>query len=1796
MNDDEESKFQIKESRKEIIYRKLKNSIFQTYYRLIPSSLSSILFYSLLITLEFFQITGLILFDIRSSDKIDMIRLETHKFHSMYYPIKLFKISYVLFKEKSEHFSVILLYCSFIFLILHILIYIYYYLNIIEIRNQLTIYTETFFKLMFYFDLFICSFLTIPLYTIYFSFYQCDSQNNKILNFPNLSCHNWFHYFNIVISSINIFLLTFIGLLSSFFLNENHLIPKVPWNNSFSLITCLIFTEKIILSLCYIIKFDYSFHIKSIIIPILMIIHTLLRLQKHFFRVKLVGYLKSCYEFSITFFSFIGIINHFYDSLNFKLSSFFLEISTGFCFGIMLVFLVEKLNQKTLFVNSKITLTEKLCATQLLYLLQLAKEEAEDNIKTSIFLPVLQQHRIKCFDVTCRCGAYFKFIKENFNDMLEDSSYKEIKFALKRKLSIRRGSALRRNTMKKFSIHKKSQMKFDWDFPQKAEDDITYLLDFKTEDEKINKTILIYEIIRIIGENMLKTFPNCQRIKLYFSYLMVFYLGNKYRALYELMKISKQSQNLKIQYEIFLCKKEIENQMQQELKNPLYDKSYYDSSTQGISMESILDFNKLTNRMFDLVNSTSKLLIKFWQEILGFDSDLNSSDSENNFSPLEQETTTNKKNKRAVYKYAVMISKGFHKMNKIYYKLRKIDSFKSKIVFQLYFEFLEKVIFNGEQSKEIKKFINLNKYFQRDLKEENEFLIFHKDKINMDDVGSCVISADLLSLGKILNCNLQFGNIFKYEKDDLRMESINKLIPSYIADFHNDFLLRYLQKGKSHIIGKNKLLFGLRSDGLTIPIIIFVKSVPNLEKSIRFIGLVKKLSKKHFLWKPPLNLYEESQNHDYITLNMSNKKIVSFILTTISGQVYGITKNALKLFGIPLNVLLPPLNNNQFKRNLTINNNNNNEGREKIQRENEILEITHIFKGLDFGNYSQMASLKSEVGIEMTIETICLKNYFHDFRESLETSHSNLLKCLNNFDPNLSFAKHQVRLSVTEIKFNDGLTGTYLFKVILLRNNDAFINIIKRHYLQGKNEIFQNFILGSLKKQEIKNQKNKNLHSDKNSFVHVSSKSNTENNEEEKRNEIVKKSQKSLKQLTIPKQINYFFLIFFLSLLFLFIVALFEFLYSQWYSNNIFSYSEMFNLSNFRNLHLIQIILYIETLIFLDNDIYSEKEFNRTQIILKLNTEINKNLDLLSTLHSYVDTIDDEINDIFNIYSVSSYDLKKNLSIIKGTNILSNLLNQILVYINNLLDNGETIKVKDINSFFYNYLSNVTIDSVNKDIFYILYNYCFSVRFLLDKSISIMLDRFHNIKFFESSFRDYIVYIPYFILLITIILDLYILKKLADYKIGILKIFYLVNKNYGELIINRCQIFVEYTKNFTKYTKMDINKVFNNLLNKNESKEEDNESDSSKRLESNFEDDKSLSSKNILLKSIKRLKSLEGKTLFQKKEEKEKEQKQKDSKQEKLMKEKLKKELADSKKNATRKMLIILIGIILLILFHLIYFTIVILLNSKFDNRIKKTIETIFNLSNRGWMFFNFLFFYREMIISNDDNQVISDYNDITKLMEEIYTPKDLFFLYMTRIYSIETNIVLLTNRFNNGYRNKILDKTVEIENLLNSEKYCQTLKNFDENYYENFLYDCDNFYTNYNGLKDNIHIIAGYIQANVPDYKNKNISDIISIIQLNATFINYAELYISQGIFYEMKELQSGLEKFINSYRKQITIRLTIIVSIIVIEFILYVLMWKYLKKSLSNDKEILNIIPNEAIVYSQKLKAALLDLNNFK
>ena len=74
------------------------------------------------------------------------------------------------------------------------------------------------------------------------------------------------------------------------------------------------------------------------------------------------------------------------------------------------------------------------------------------------------------------------------------------------------------------------------------------------------------------------------------------------------------------------------------------------------------------------------------------------------------------------------------------------------------------------------------------------------------------------------------------------------------------------------------------------------------------------------------------------------------------------------------------------------------------------------------------------------------------------------------------------------------------------------------------------------------------------------------------------------------------------------------------------------------------------------------------------------------------------------------------------------------------------------------------------------------------------------------------------------------------------------------------------------------------------------------------------------------------------------------------------------------------------------------------------------------------------------------------------------------------------------------------------------------------------------------------------------------------------------------------GINDFIDNYRTNSIIRISVFVFGVVLELTFYSLIWNYLNKMLIKDKAILNIIPNEAISYSQKVKNALTNLNNFK
>ena len=57
-----------------------------------------------------------------------------------------------------------------------------------------------------------------------------------------------------------------------------------------------------------------------------------------------MGYIIKCYEYSLHLFSIIGLINYYYKSYDYKISTFFINFFCGLGFGIFANFIVEQCN------------------------------------------------------------------------------------------------------------------------------------------------------------------------------------------------------------------------------------------------------------------------------------------------------------------------------------------------------------------------------------------------------------------------------------------------------------------------------------------------------------------------------------------------------------------------------------------------------------------------------------------------------------------------------------------------------------------------------------------------------------------------------------------------------------------------------------------------------------------------------------------------------------------------------------------------------------------------------------------------------------------------------------------------------------------------------------------------------------------------------------------------------------------------------------------------------------------------------------------------------------------------------------------------------------------------------------------------------------------------------------------------------------------------------------------------------------------------------------------------------------
>lgn len=104
-----------------------------------------------------------------------------------------------------------------------------------------------------------------------------------------------------------------------------------------------------------------------------------------------------------------------------------------------------------------------------------------------------------------------------------------------------------------------------------------------------------------------------------------------------------------------------------------------------------------------------------------------------------------------------------------------------------------------------------------------------------------IITANARSIIEMANTAAE--RLFGYPPGGLQGKSINCLIPDPDTNVHDAHIVRYLETGKSQIIGKGREVAGLRSDGTTVPLYLSV-GASWVSGEVRFTAILHDITKK----------------------------------------------------------------------------------------------------------------------------------------------------------------------------------------------------------------------------------------------------------------------------------------------------------------------------------------------------------------------------------------------------------------------------------------------------------------------------------------------------------------------------------------------------------------------------------------------------------------------------------------------------------------------------------------------------------------------------------------------------------------------------------------------------------------------------------------------------------------------------------------------------------------------------------------------------------------------------------------
>ena len=322
------------------------------------------------------------------------------------------------------------------------------------------------------------------------------------------------------------------------------------------------------------------------------------------------------------------------------------------------------------------------------------------------------------------------------------------------KIVINKNHSRKDYTILKSLIAKKEEKCLDSQCPLKK-----YIENSSNEFEDIFPLLQYCEKLFNYG---ISKFPNDISLKINYAMFLIFEMNHNKKALISLNKINTSLFAFQDNYNIYRCKKLIDEYMENKNKNFFHS----------------FEYNKKIYDFKNLVSKVTSLYYDFWTLII-----INKLNITNNLDDLN-----------IIGSEIIKLNK---KIDEEYNLLFKIKSENYDLI-DFYSYYKENILNNKETFKNCKPKIVNSSYNNLTDSHEIQFYNFDVNTLKEKDLFKyLLLSGNKKNLANILDISINLCKIFGYNKNELLGKSINYLIPELFHKAHNRLLYNFNDKAKT---------------------------------------------------------------------------------------------------------------------------------------------------------------------------------------------------------------------------------------------------------------------------------------------------------------------------------------------------------------------------------------------------------------------------------------------------------------------------------------------------------------------------------------------------------------------------------------------------------------------------------------------------------------------------------------------------------------------------------------------------------------------------------------------------------------------------------------------------------------------------------------------------------------------------------------------------------------------------------------------------------------------------------------